>query len=117
MGMFDLIDAKLKCSVIKKTLEHKIYVKWRENRSFEHFKIGDKIKDLISEYNNIWIKTDYICESCSKKTKSKNYGDYVKVEDQKRHDCFIKIKNKQLKQILNAGEFYKLDVKRYINDL
>ncbi len=117
MGMFDLIDAKLKCSVAKRTLEHKIYIKWREDRSFKHFKIGDEIKDLISEYNNVWIKTDYICESCSKKTKSKNYRDYIKVEDQKRHDCFIKIENQKIIKILPEKDFYKLGIENYIKDL
>ncbi len=115
--MFDLIDIKLRCPDTREKLEHKVLIKWRENRSFEHFKIGSEIKDLISEYNNVWIKTDYICESCSKKTKNKKYEKIIKIEDQKRHCCFIKIENQRIIKILPEKDFYKLGIKNYMEDL
>jgi hypothetical protein len=113
MGMFDIINAKLECLEKKEINEREIQIKWRDFRLLEHFKTGDKIEELWLQYNNTWIRANYLCDSCSKKTKGKNF-DYIKTEDQKWHYCFVKIENKKIASVLAEKEFLKLGIENYI---
>ena len=113
MGMFDSINAKLECPDTKKSEEQEIQIKWREFRLLDHFKIGDTIKDLLPNCDNQWIRADYICQSCSKKTDGQ-FGEYIKSEDQKWHYCFVKIENKTIKEILPEEKFYNLGIEDYL---
>jgi hypothetical protein len=113
MGMFDIIHAKLKCPKTKESKEREIQIKWRELRLLEPFKVGDKIKDIFSEYNNTWVRADYLCNSCSKKTKGK-YGPFIKTEDQKWHYCFVKMEKNAIKSVLNEKDFKKQGIENYV---
>ena len=116
MGMFNSIYADILCpdrNVISKNTE--IQIKWqiREARILNYYRQGDYLEDLEDEFNNNWIRTDYICEACSKITPYKN-GTFIKVEDQQRHFVFINVRQGRIEQILTAEEFQKIDVKDFV---
>lgn len=111
--MFDIINAKLECPDKKESKEREIQIKWREVRLLEHFKIGDKIKEIFSQYDNNWIKTNYLCGSCSKKTEGK-FGPYIKIDNQKRHYCFIEMEKSAIKSVLSKKDFKKLGIEHYV---
>jgi len=111
--MFDIINAKLECPDKKESKEREIQIKWREIRLLDHFKTGDKIEEIFSKYDNNWVRANYLCDSCSKKTMG-SYGDYIKTDDQKWHYCFIKMKKGQIKKVLSSKNFKKSDIKNYV---
>ena len=113
MGMFDIIDAKLECPKTKKIEKREIQIKWREPRLLDHFKIRDSIEGIVSEYDNNWVRADYLCGSCSKITQGR-LGYYIKTDDQKWHYCFVKMKNSQIKSVLSKKEFDKLGIDKYV---
>jgi len=113
MGMFDIINAELECPKKKEVKEREIQIKWRELRVLDHFKIGSSIEGIVSEYDNNWVRADYLCSSCSKKTKGKD-GDYIKIENQKWHYCFIKMEKSVIKLVLNEKEFKKQGIEDYV---
>ena len=129
--MFDIINAELECLEKKKSENQKIQkdfrvlgnekhfrhqeiqIKWREFRSLEHFKIGSSIDEIWPEYDNNWVRADYVCNTCSKKTNGE-YGPFIKTDDQKRHYCFVKIENSRIKSVLNEKDFAKLGIEKYV---
>ena len=113
MGMFDVINANLECPDKKESKEQEIQIKWREIRLLEHFKIGDKIKEIFSKYDNNWIRADYLCDSCSKKTRGK-FGNYIKTEDQKWHYCFVEMEKSIIKLVLSEKDFKKQGIDDYV---
>ena len=113
MGMFDIINAKLECPEKKESEKREIQIKWREIRLLEHFKAGNKIDDIFPQYDNGWIRTDYLCDSCSKKTESK-IGPYIKIDNQKRHYCFIEMEKSIIKSVLSEKDFKELGIENYV---
>lgn len=117
MGMFNSIYADLFCpkkNRISKNTE--IQIKWQgqEFRLLNNYHLGDTLEGLLTEYNNTWIRTDYICNVCSKFSESR-YGHFIKIENQKRHYVFIKIKNSKICDILIAREFRKKGTRNFVN--
>jgi len=106
MGLFDTIIAELECPAKKLKRAGEIQIKWSPRRSLRIYRIGG-IVDLDEEYKG-WIRENYVCNVCSKKTKGK-FSDYIKVEDQKRHECYIHIKENKILEILSEKEFKKLN--------
>jgi len=113
MGMFDIISAELECPETKKSEKQEIQIKWRKFRSLDHFAVGSSIDDVWPEYDNNWIKADYVCKSCSKKTKGE-YGPFIKIDDQKRHYCFVKMEKGRIRSILDEKDFAKLGIEKYV---
>ena len=117
MGMFNSIHADLLCLKRKKVSKNtEIQIKWQssENRVLNSYHSGDFLEGLLSEYNNTWIRTDYICEICSKHTKGHDSFSFIKVVDQKRHYVFIRIKDSKIYDILTSKEFKKKGIKKYV---
>ena len=74
MGMFNSIYADVLCSVKNKINKNtEIQIKWQEYqaRALTHYHLGDVFEDIEDEFNNTWIRTDYICDACSKHTQGK----------------------------------------------
>lgn len=118
MGMFNSIYADLLCfdkNEISKDTE--IQIKWQkyEARTLAVYHLGDTLEDVEEEYDNKWIRTDYICKICSKYTDSRNGIRYIKTENQKRHFVFIRIANVQIREILTEEEFRKRGVQEFVN--
>ncbi len=108
-----MIFAELECPTTKETKNREIQIKWRELRDLKRYVIGDMLDDLFPEYINNWVKTDYVCESCSKLTKG-DFGNFVRVEDQQRHYCFIRVENSRIIEVLSEEKFAARGIEDYI---
>ena len=115
MGMFDTIAATLECPVNRESKERQILIKWREQRQLEVFRQGNSIDGIMPGYDDAWVRTDYICESCSHMTPGK-HGNFVKVEDQIRHYCYIRVEKGVVVHVLSGDEFSKLGIEDYVLD-
>jgi hypothetical protein len=116
MGMFNSIYADILCPVenrISKNTE--IQIKWqiKKSRLLNHYRQGNYLEDLKDEFNNNWIRTEYICEACSKHTPYKEW-EFIKVEDQKWHFIFVNIRQGRIEQILTPEEFQKICAKDFV---
>lgn len=108
MGMFNSIYADLVCPETKKVSQGtEIQIKWQslESRTLSHYRAGDILENIEDEYDNTWIRTDYICRACSKHTKGYKGIAYIRVEDQKRHYVFIRIENARICAVLTEQDF------------
>ncbi len=119
MGMFNSIIADLTCDSNQATASGMIQIKWQspDKRSGEAYYLGDTLDGILPEYNNVWIKTDYVCEACSTRTPARDGTSFIKVMDQQRHILFVRIENGLILQILNEEDFQTLNIAGYATDL
>lgn len=120
MGMFNSIYADLLCPTKKKFSKNtEIQIKWQDYqvRALTHYKIGDFLEEIEDEYNNTWIRTDFICDVCSKHTKGWKGMEYIKTEDQSRHNIFVKIENSKICEIISEEDFNKIGVNVFVDYL
>lgn len=120
MGLFNSIFADLYCPTrrgISKNTE--IQIKWQDPklRGIYSYRIGDVLEEIEDEYNDTWIRTDFICNLCSKFTTGWKGMDYIKTEDQSRHIIFVRIENSKICEILSEEEFNKIGVKDFVDYL
>jgi hypothetical protein len=116
MGMFNVIYADLLCPVKKEISKNtQIQIKWQkqEARVLNFYHKEDFLEDIEEEWDNNWIRTDYICNVCSKQSRYKD-GFYIKVEDQQRHLIFVNVEQGWIKEILTESDFQKSSIKEYI---
>lgn len=117
MGLVDFLYTKIKCTATGKELDEEICNKWRKDRTeMTSFHVGDSVEGLEKEYQDNWIKTDYICHACSKLTQG-GYREFVKTDDQVRHACYVLIENSVIKEVLNEEEFMKRGITEFYEDL
>ena len=117
MGMFNSIYADLLCPKAEDiSKDTEIQIKWQHPRSrtLEVYHQGDVLEDLEEEYNNTWIRTDYICNVCSRHTTGRHGRPYIKVEDQQRHYVFIRIEEARICEIVTQAEFVQKGVETYV---
>ena len=86
------------------------------SREFAPYRLGDTIDDIQVEYDNTWIRTDYICNVCSKHTIGKNGIRYIRTNDQQRHPVFVRVDHGKICDILSEREFEKTGVAEYVDD-
>jgi hypothetical protein len=98
MGTFDTIFSELECPTSKKNEKQEIQIKWYYLPRMLIYKIGDKIEELRYE-GNVWIKDDYMCESC----------------DRQWHDVYINVTDKTLIEVLSEQEFNQRGISDHIN--
>ena len=106
--MFNSIYADILCPIKKEMSRNtEIQIKWqdREVRTLEIYHLGDVLEEILDEYNNKWIRTDYICQICSKYTIGRDGTKYIKTEDQKRHFVFVRMENAKISEIISEDEF------------
>jgi len=117
MGMFNSIIADLRCTSKRELKSSEIQIKWqsREVRALTVYHIGEVLESIEAEYDNTWIRTDYICNVCSKHTTGKNGVAYIKMDDQQRHLVFVHIGRGKICEILTEPEFEKTDVVDFIH--
>jgi len=119
MGMFNSIVADLRCPTKQDVgRDTEIQIKWqvREARALTVYHLGDVLEELEAEYDNTWIRTDYICRVCSKQTTGKNGITYIKTDDQRRHPVFVRIDQGKICQMLTEEEFEKTGVTAFVDD-
>ena len=118
MGMFNSILADLLCPVEKKvSKDSEIQIKWQaqDARVLSVYHLGDVLGDIEPEYDNTWIRTDYICRVCSKHTSGRGGVQYIKVDDQSRHYVFLRIDGGRICKILTEAEFNELGIDGFVN--
>lgn len=106
MGMFNSIYADLFCPIDKRVgKDTEIQIKWQkyEARLLEVYHVNDVLEDIEPEFDNNWIRTDYICEICSK-------GDLP------RHFVFVHIVQGKIEEILTEEEFQSRGIKHFVDD-
>ncbi len=119
MGMFNSIYADVLCPAAKRLGKNtEIQIKWQkqEARLLDIYHIGDVLKDIEPEFDNNWIKTDYICEVCSEHTQGYKGEPFIKTADQKRHFIFVHVVQGQIKEILTEEEFQARGIKNFVDD-
>ena len=118
MGMFNAIFADLRCPIKKEvTSDTEIQIKWqaRDARVLAAYHLGDVLEGIKAEYDNTWIRSDYICSACSKQTTGKNGITFIKTEDQQRHPVFVHIDDGKICEILSEQEFEKTGVADFVH--
>ncbi len=120
MGMFNSIYADLRCPLKKEIAKDtEIQIKWQEweARVLGVYRLGDTLDQIEEEYDNIWIRTDYICSACSRHTTVRGGMRFVKTEDQSRHHVFVRIENGRIAEILTEEEFEKTGATEFVDYL
>ena len=116
MGMFNRTMVKLKCPILDKLASDcEIQFKWQDHYSLmlTDYKIGDLLEDLLVKYNNIWIRVDYICTECSKKSNCR-FGPYIKTEDQSRHFAYVLVEECKLIEIISEADFKTRNINNFV---
>ncbi len=80
MGLFNSIIADLPCIHRNETESGEIQIKWQvpDKRTGDAFYLGDTLDGIMPEYDNVWIKKDFVCEVCSTRTKARNGTSFIK---------------------------------------
>ena len=119
MGMFNSIYTDIWCPVKNKIAKNvEIQIKWQkyEARTLSVYHLGDQLEDIEEEYENTWIRTDYICPVCSEES-TEHFGRSAGMEDLKWHIAFVHIVHSRIEKIISEQEFKKLGVKNFFNDV
>ena len=118
MGMFNMIFADLMCPVKQEIAQNsEIQIKWQERqfRQIVVYHAGDTLEGIENEYDNTWVRTDYICNVCSKKTVGRNKMEYIKTMDQSRHPVFVRIEKGKICRIISEAEFNKTGASDFVD--
>lgn len=120
MGMFNSILVDLRCPATQEVArDAEIQIKWqaRAARALSVYHPGDVLVEIDAEYDNTWIRTDYVCPVCSRHRTGKEGFSYITTEDQQRHPVFVRIDQGRIGKVLTEDEFHKLGVADFVNDL
>ena len=120
MGMFNTIVADVRCSATGGVRTHTdIQIKWqaREALTLGVYYLGDFMPDLLSKYDNTWVRTDFICEACSPKTTARDGALYIRTVDQRRHIAFVEVKDGRVCRVVSEAEFESLGVREFFDDV
>jgi hypothetical protein len=119
MGLFNSIIVDLTCPVTDEvSKDNEIQIKWQsvDTRGLQTYRLGDTLEQLESQYDNTWIKSDYICNSCSPKTAGRKRSEFIRCSDQRRHPVFVRIEHGELCEILTEVEFHALGELEFLVD-
>jgi len=108
-----MILASLECPSRAERKNVYIQIKWRPGWRDKLYRKGDILDNLYPEYNDGWVRTDYVCEECSPKTKGK-LKDFIRTQDQRRHYCFVNVKDSRLVEILSEKEFRERKIENFV---
>ena len=119
MGMFNSIIADLPCAKCNEAASGEIQIKWQvpDKRTGDAFYLGDTLDGIMPEYDNLWIKTDFVCEVCSTRTKARDGTSFIKVMDQSRPIIFVRIENGRIEEILSKVKFQAKYIDDFASDL
>ena len=119
MGMFNSIIADLSCSTYGARASREIQIKWQipAARSGEVYYLGGAIENILPEYSNTWVRTDFVCESCSPRTEGRGGQSFIKVMDQQRHVVFVRVDDSQIIEIVSEQDFELRNVSEFATDI
>ena len=103
MSCFDDLIARLECPNTGQEKEEYLQLFIRKSCiDAKTYRIGSTVE--LDKQNTLWFSADYVCSQCSKKTKGKN-GEYIRTEDQSRHNCHINMQQNRILEIITEQEF------------
>lgn len=119
MGMFNSIVADITCPTGQLSKDTEIQIKWQahEARILDVYRAGDFLPDLLSKYDNTWVRTDYICNACSPKTTARDGTPYIRSDDQRWHVAFVEIRSGTVCRLLSESEFQELGIDQFFDDV
>lgn len=119
VGLFNSIIADLPCETKAIVARGEIQIKWQtpEKRASDVYYPGEALVGLMQAYDNVWIKTDFVCEACSPRTKARDGTSFIKVMDQQRHVIFVHIEDGRIVEIISKKEFVDRNVENFPSDL
>ncbi len=118
MGLFNSIFADLYCPKTgRMSMNTEIQIKWQDPRvrGASSYHVGDILEEVEDEYNNTWIRTDFICNVCSRFTRGWKGIEYIKSDDQSRHVIFVRLESGKICEILSEEDFYKIGVRTFVD--
>jgi hypothetical protein len=119
MGMFNDIEADLVCPVNRTpTPGMMIQIKWQDHNSLylRVYKIGEELEDILSKYDNRWVRVFYGCPACSTHTTSEDSAARRVVEsDEGSHYAFVEMRNGVIRRVIGEKEFAETGVKEFAN--
>jgi hypothetical protein len=119
MGMFNSILADLTCPVTGGvTPDAEIQINWQEPvaRALQVYHTGDQLEHLCPRYDSTRVKTDYACDSCSRKTVGRDGLSCICAADQRWHCVFVEIRGGRIGRILTESEFQALANAAFVDD-
>jgi hypothetical protein len=120
MGMFNTILADLMCPTKREIArDSEIQIKWQVApfRTLDVYQKGDVLEHIQNEFDNTWIRTDYICKVCSIYTTGRNGSKFIKTENQSRHLVFVKVESGLITEIFTDDDFKRLGIETYVDYL
>ena len=117
MGMFNTIHADLACVVTGKALPRtEIQIKWQEHKYLDlgAYNVGDTLEGLQSEFDNTWIKTEFICDACSRHEIGWKGKPFIPTAGQVWHPVYIEMREGRICRILNEAEFAATGIKEFV---
>ncbi len=120
MGMFNTIVSDITCPKTGQVgRDTEIQIKWQAQgaRILDVYHMDDFMPDILPEYDNTWVRTDYICNVCSPKTTGRDGTPYIRTADQIWHMAFVEIRNGKVCRILSEPEFQALGISEFYDDV
>jgi hypothetical protein len=119
-SMFNEIYTDMLCDETGKLSEDSyIQAKWQKYTvlNFEVYNIGNIIPDLLPGYDNVWIKTHFLCNVCLPNiVKNKKRELLEQMPEKLWHVAFAEIRDSRLLRIISKSEFEELGEKYFISD-
>lgn len=119
MGMFNTIYADLTCAFTGKTLPGTpIQIKWQDHKCLwlGVYKVGDMLERLEPGFDNTWVKTEFICDACSRHETGWQGKPYIPTAGQVWHPAYVEIRESRICRVLNETEFTAIGVKKFAVD-
>lgn len=117
MGMFNDIEADLVCPVTgKPTPGVIIQIKWQDHNSLylRVYRIGEELEDILSKYDNRWVRAFYSCPACGTHTTPKASGlRRLAGADGAAHYVFVEMRNGRICRVLNEKDFAETGVTEF----
>lgn len=108
MSCFDDLIVRLKCPTTGQEKEEYLQLFIRKSCvDAKTYRVGSEVE--LDKVNTVWFSTDYVCNQCSKKTKGRS-GEYIRTEDQSRHNCYINMQQNKILEVITEQEFKQRDI-------
>lgn len=117
MGMFNIIHTDLTCPVTGKLLPGtQLQIKWQEHKQLwlGVYKLGDTLEGLEPKFDNTWVKTEFICDACSRHETSRQGKPYIPTAGQVWHVVYVQMIGKRICRILNEKQFAETGVTEFV---
>jgi hypothetical protein len=109
MGVYNDIKADLTCPVTgKPTRGITIQTKWQDHLSLylRTYVVGEEMEDILSKYDNRWVRALYGCPACGQHTVPEESGLRRLVGSECcAHYVFVEMRNGRIMRVVNEKQF------------